>query len=435
MSFSLSYYNYFVKDKSKFILYNSLSNKLIVFNENKYAELLKLFNNLAYFKYHHFEVFDLFVKWKFIKTSHLDEIEYVKNKYLNVLEDANLSLTINPTLDCFFKCWYCFVEQNVEKIKGTRMNDNIVEGIIKYITKYVETTNCNNINIQWFGGEPLMFYNKCMKKIIFALDEMQKKHNFSYVNSITTNGYLINQDIISDFEKYNVNQVQITLDGYRERHDSIRYINSKIGSYDKIIKNIKLLANNTKNINIILRINYDLETLDDINSIIKDLDIKNKNKITIDLQRVWQIKPSKKLYENVKKAHEKFQKTGFRVNNWAFKLGKKCNCIYDKKNSFIINYDGKVYKCVARDYKDSIGFLNTDGCLILNNDYNYYKLKKATDINKCVECKELPLCHGPCVQKISESNDIEKLCILKQSDISVTEYIIKRANELLDEQS
>lgn len=39
------------------------------------------------------------------------------------------------------------------------------------------------------------------------------------------------------------------------------------------------------------------------------------------------------------------------------------------------------------------------------------------------------------ITKYSESNDIEKLCILKQSDISVTEYIIKRANELLDEQS
>jgi uncharacterized protein len=94
----------------------------------------------------------------------------------------------------------------------------------------------------------------------------------------------------------------------------------------------------------------------------------------------------------------------------------------------VINYDGKVYKCSARDYSDElcIGVINDEGEMILNNKILSKMFDDVPFRNKlCLNCVKLPLCLGPCIQKYYE-NKINKSsfeCLFDYSEISFETYI------------
>ena len=70
------------------------------------------------------------------------------------------------------------------------------------------------------------------------LEEKKRFENITFFSSITTNGLLIDEFKIKIFKENKLQYFQITLDGYIEEHDSIRYISKKRGSYNIIIENI-----------------------------------------------------------------------------------------------------------------------------------------------------------------------------------------------------
>lgn len=74
-------------------------------------------------------------------------------------------------------------------------------------------------------------------------------------------------------------------------------------------------------------------------------------------------------------------------------------CYADKKNEAVINYDGKVYKCYARDFTERRheGILNHDGQIIWNKRHDL-RLKARIPNNKCSSCSIFPICGGGCSQ-------------------------------------
>ena len=103
----------------------------------------------------------------------------------------------------------------------------------------------------------------------------------------------------------------------------------------------------------------------------------------------------------------------------------------DKKNSYVINYDGYVHKCVARDYTTPLASISDDGDILFNDHANDYSARNVFDIQTCVNCKELPMCFGPCLQKIVENTNLEDACVLKLSETKVEDYIKIRAYEVI----
>lgn len=95
--------------------------------------------------------------------------------------------------------------------------------------------------------------------------------------------------MIEKIKKININSFQITLDGDREKHNSIRNNNNQ-PSYDKIIENINLICTGVKNSHINLRINYDEKTFtrEDIFSLLEEFPSEIRNQININTQQVWQ---------------------------------------------------------------------------------------------------------------------------------------------------
>lgn len=432
MTYKLSKYNYWINhSENTIVFYNSISDKALILDIIESDRIKGLLNDIIKFKQSYPSVFNAFCHWNYIVEEKFNELNYLERIYTKTNENnGNLDLIINPTLDCNFKCWYCFVSENVDNKTGTKMSPQIANNIIKMIEKKIFIDKISKVNICWFGGEPLLYYDEIFFYITNKIKSICDSTNTTFANSIITNGYLLDNKRIKYMASINMSSVQITLDGDRFKHNKIRNSDG-CESYDKIIKNIVQISNLSYGINLTIRINYDNQTLRNIDGLICDLNSVNRKNVIIDLQRVWQVNANDKLKEELKTTIDKFAANGFKVKTWEYKPKQFTACFLDKKNSYVINYDGHIHKCVARDFKNPLGELNSDGEIILNENYNKRYSRNVFKIEKCLNCKELPLCFGPCNQNFIEKEEIDDFCKLNARETSINDYIIRIANEIL----
>ncbi len=182
------------------------------------------------------------------------------------------------------------------------------------------------------------------------MKEICEKKNIAYNCSFTSNGLLIKSDHIPIFKNTQTTHFQITLDGDREFHNKVRFISDKKGSYDEIIKNIKLLLQNQ--ISVTMRINYTAKNIESCKNIyedIKGLSDTEKRFLKIDFHRVWQDKEGN-AYKIMNETKRMFYNYGFNVGYNATTNAVINSCYADKKNSAVINYNGDLFKCTARDF-------------------------------------------------------------------------------------
>ncbi|GHV44612.1 hypothetical protein FACS1894180_6170 [Bacteroidia bacterium] len=243
----------------------------------------------------------------------------------------------------------------------------------------------------------------------FEGGKQRVKNNISFISTITTNAYCINEEMIEKIIEIELFGFQITVDGHRERHNKIRNANGK-PSYDKIIQNINLLCEKIEKISITLRINYDNQTLkqQQVENVLEDIVPSSRQKIHIDLQRVWQTTDKKNdLSAKISSLISTAKRVGYRKISCSggITAGQFCNCYTSKYHYVEINYDGKVYKCTARDYLEpyEMGTLKDDGTIEWNEERISKLYGTSTfDNSICPKCAYLPLCWGPCPQKAIE---------------------------------
>ncbi len=433
-----SIYNIWVAD----ILYNSLSDQLIQFKNNELESVKYFLDHLDEFETDYPEIFVKFESKGFIIESDFNEIEYILfNNRKTTLLDRHYRLTINPTLDCNYNCWYCCVEEAGAKYERRRMDDETVQKVRNHIQYVIEKERINCFYFDWFGGEPLMYFYEIVYPLSKYGIELCKEKKVPCSNHITTNAYYIDDSMIEAFKEIRVNSFQIPIDGHEKKHNSVKKM-ANIGHYRKIIKNINALCERIDNVNIILRINYDENTLKTILPLIDDIKFENRNKISVDFQRVWQVKINKDVSGNNSLLLETiriFENSGFKTIYFAFSPKGFACCYADNFYHRVINYDGKVFKCTARDYSDDsvIGTLNTNGSIDFKQDVIIKMFDNPTFNNeKCLKCNKLPLCYGPCIQKYYDTKIGKSrfFCLYDGSEISIDEYIkgkaLKQMNSL-----
>ncbi|MCL1867981.1 MAG: SPASM domain-containing protein [Paludibacter sp.] len=195
------------------------------------------------------------------------------------------------------------------------------------------------------------------------------------------------------------------------------------------------LYQNIEKISLTLRINYDNQTLkkQQAEQILNDIAQENRGKVHIDLQRVWQTtEPNKNnSNEDVESLVNTAKNVGYKKISCAggINAGQFYNCYASKYHYVELNYDGKVYKCTARDYKEpyEMGELKDDG----NIEWNEERISKlystsTFDNPVCPKCAYLPLCWGPCPQKMVEMKELKAggYCVVKDIERSMRERII-----------
>jgi len=435
MNDKVSGYNIEVEHSDYMLLYNTLTNGLLPISYKDYTVVETLLEHLPEFYKKYPGLYKSFRDAGFIISSDFDELAFIKlqNKK-KIYANNDYKITINPTLDCNLKCWYCSVSYAGAKHNKERMSDETIESLNRHIEYLAKRQKASTIFLDWFGGEPLMYFDEVIKKVSQFSQKITQEQNLGFAQQITTNGTLLNRERILLMKDYNFVFFQITIDGYEQRHNQIRHYSDKNGTYKDIINNINLLCEIIPNITVCVRINYDVQTLKNIKNIINDFSENSKKHIRIDFQRVWQIECTDEMRQLLLEAKEEFKTAGFYSDFWAYRpLTFRC-CYADSYNYYVINYNGKVFKCTARDYGDDmvIGNLQPTGII----DWNEGKLgkiyEKATFENeRCESCNMLPLCMGPCIQKNYESR-VKKThlpCLYENVEYSLSSYVIDLAKQ------
>ncbi|MDY6073161.1 MAG: thioether cross-link-forming SCIFF peptide maturase [Eubacteriales bacterium] len=155
--------------------------------------------------------------------------------------------------DCNMRCKYCFADtgefqMGERKLLSAETGKKALDWLVKM------SGNRKNLEVDFFGGEPLMNF-KAVKEIVAYGRELEKKHNKKFKFTITTNGLAITNDVI-DFVNKEMDNVVLSIDGRKEVHDFMRPgINGK-SCYDLVLKNVKKLVEARKQQNYYVRGTY-----------------------------------------------------------------------------------------------------------------------------------------------------------------------------------
>ncbi len=176
----------------------------------------------------------------------ISEIEYlIKNgllfskeivtKYYPRLEDTvTKALCLHIAHDCNMRCSYCFAETGEYKVgKREFMSNEVAFNAIDYLIKSSEGRH--NLEVDFFGGEPLLNFDTVMKTVDYA-NEQQVKHDKSIRFTLTTNGILLDDKKI-DYIINNDIQLILSHDGRSESHNRMRPLMGGQDSYEKVTKN------------------------------------------------------------------------------------------------------------------------------------------------------------------------------------------------------
>jgi uncharacterized protein len=395
---------------------NLFKNILFAFQINKYDKLLLHRENLKKLKTELPVFFNTMVKLGVItdieSDNNVSQIILYRNRK-EIFETDSYRLVIIPTLNCNFNCWYCFEKNRPKHI----MNEETINSTIKFLNNTIK--NKSTFFLDWYGGEPLLCFNNIMKPLSEQIKNLCDKNNVFLESQITTNGYLLNEKMIPLFKSINMQIFQITLNGPRSVHNEVRFQKNTTDSYDRIVNNIILLAQELSPRMLILRINFGKNYFDSITDIIESFPLFIRKRINIFMEQINQEKERIPFVEIEKKMSE-FENAGFNVEIGTQSLihPNMCfACTADKYNQAVLNYDGRIFKCYSINYEDEKedGFLTNKGTIKWNEEILSKKLGKATFDNKeCMNCKYLPVCFGMCNQRffqIYNSIKLENRCI------------------------
>ena len=141
------------------------------------------------------------------------------------------ALCLHVAHTCNLNCSYCFASQG--KYHGERaiMSYEVGKRALDFLVE--NSGNRRNLEVDFFGGEPLMNFDVVKRLVAYARSiEKEKGKNFRF--TLTTNGVLVDDDVI-EFANRECSNVVLSLDGRKEIHDRYRVDYAGNGSWDKIV--------------------------------------------------------------------------------------------------------------------------------------------------------------------------------------------------------
>lgn len=180
-----------------------------------------------------------------------DEIKSLKEEGLLFTEDTYQdhpsfvnrkkvvkALCLHVSHDCNLKCKYCFASQGDFGGEKEIMSYEVGKKAMDYLI--ANSGNRRNLEIDFFGGEPLMNFD-VVKELVAYGRKIEKENNKNIRFTITTNGVLLDDDKI-DYINEHMHNVVLSLDGRKEVNDHMRPTVNDKGSYDVIMPKFKKLV-------------------------------------------------------------------------------------------------------------------------------------------------------------------------------------------------
>ncbi|MBE6706779.1 MAG: thioether cross-link-forming SCIFF peptide maturase [Ruminococcaceae bacterium] len=148
------------------------------------------------------------------------------------------ALCLHIAHTCNLNCSYCFASQG--KYHGERavMSFEVGKRALDFLIENSGTRR--NLEVDFFGGEPLMNF-EVVKQLVEYARSVEKQHGKNFRFTLTTNGILIDDDVI-DFCNREMSNVVISLDGRKEIHDRYRVDYAGNGSWERIVPKFQKLV-------------------------------------------------------------------------------------------------------------------------------------------------------------------------------------------------
>ena len=168
---------------------------------------------------------------------------FTEDKYENLAFDFKKRNTVIKALclhiahTCNLNCEYCFASQGKYHGERALMSLEVGKRAIDFL---IENSGSRvNLEVDFFGGEPLMNF-EVVKEIVAYARSIEKKYNKNFRFTLTTNGMLVDDDVI-EFANKECHNVVLSLDGRKEIHDNLRKTVNGKGSYEPTLTIIPTL--------------------------------------------------------------------------------------------------------------------------------------------------------------------------------------------------
>lgn len=334
------------------------------------------------------------------------------------LSDDKTRILWEITPRCNMNCKHCLFYQNTKKGITKELSTEEVYKIIDNVSKD------KNVSAIWLsGGEPLL-----RKDIVEVCKYISSK---GIVPSLSTNGILLNEDLIYRLYSSGVNYIHLSLDGAKAHtHDSLRGV---IGSYDKLMKVMDLLRDSPINVGASFMVTE--ESIDELEEVVKIAEDKSLSVLSFYLvaelgRGAKNFKDNKKkLVEKLSSKVEKIEKNRDKKSNLKIEVfradrpDENNNILQECKGHQFLNitYDGKLGPCPWL-MKSEAGF---DVGSLLEKDFieledickNKMKQKieeRKNNISYCKSCPNNGICGKGCMalQNFNKGNlyRIDPIC-------------------------
>ena len=182
----------------------------------------------------------------------LEEIQYLidaeelltTDQYHDYVVDFKKRKTVVKALclhiahDCNLACQYCFAEEGEYHGRRALMSFEVGKKALDFLI--ANSGNRRNLEVDFFGGEPLMNW-EVVKQLVEYGRSKEKEYNKNFRFTMTTNGVLLNDEIM-EYCNREMSNVVLSLDGRKEVNDKMRPFRGGKGSYDLIVPKFRKFA-------------------------------------------------------------------------------------------------------------------------------------------------------------------------------------------------
>ncbi len=169
---------------------------------------------------------------------------FTKDEYEDYIIDFKKRPTVVKALclhiahDCNLACRYCFAEEGEYHGRRELMSFEVGKQALDFLI--ANSGSRRNLEVDFFGGEPLMNW-QVVKDLVAYGREQEKLHDKKFRFTLTTNGVLLNDEVM-EFANREMGNVVLSIDGRKEVHDHMRPFRKGAGSYDLIVPKFQKFA-------------------------------------------------------------------------------------------------------------------------------------------------------------------------------------------------
>lgn len=342
----------------------------------------------------------------------MEEKKLFRKEYLNFIDERDsdeIQLFFTPWYSCNFACSYCFQDEY------TNPHDQVSEQVIEAFFNYVDEKFAEKRKyITLFGGEPFL-NSPAKKETIKKFFEEAGKRKLEL--AVVTNGYHV-LDYMDVLKHAHIREVQVTVDGTKEIHDSRRMLRGGKGSFDRIVEGVDALLANGIPVNMRMIVDKDnVHELPELARFAIEKGWAGNPMFKTALGRNYELHHCQtnqtKLFSRIEMYQDiydlvlehpeilEFHKPAFSISKFIFENGEMPQPLFDScsgaKTEWAFDYTGRIYSCTATvgSVGDELGTFYPK--VELNEELvEEWEDRDVISIEACNNCPVQLACGGGC---------------------------------------